>query len=121
MTSQDSHHGERRQHVRIRRNYIIRFSDKNNPSVKFEISQIENISKGGLCFTSTIPFIEKSDLLVELRTPYIFDTIHLEGQVLESKEKVKGLIFENRLQFHDVTPQAADILDKIEKFNASQR
>ncbi|MFH0754467.1 MAG: PilZ domain-containing protein, partial [Candidatus Omnitrophota bacterium] len=70
---------ERRQHVRIKKNYIIRFHEKSNPAVKFEVSQIENISRGGLCFTSTTLFPVNLVLSIELRTPYITDTIYLEG------------------------------------------
>ena len=108
---------ERRQYIRIKKNYIIRFCDKANPSLKFEVSQVENVSKGGLCFTSTIKFNEGDDLAIELRTPYVADTIYLEGHILHSRETVKGLLYANRLRFHDVSPESADVLEKIEKYN----
>ena len=108
---------ERRQFVRIKKNYIIRFCAKNNPALKFEVSQVENVSKGGLCFTSTIKFTEGDDLAIELRTPYVADTIYLEGNILHIQETVKGLLYSNRLRFHDVSPESADVLEKIEKYN----
>jgi hypothetical protein len=108
---------ERRQHIRIKKNYIIRFCEKHNPSLKFDVSQVENISKGGLCFTSTVPFNEGADIAIELRTPYVSDTIYLEGYILSTKETVKGLVYANRLKFHDISPESADVLEKIEKYN----
>ncbi len=108
---------ERRQFVRIKKNYIIRFYIKANPSLKFEMSQIENISKGGICFTSTMAITPGDVLSIELRTPYVVGTIFLEGKVLSSKEVVKGLVYANRLKFDNLNPDAMVILDKIEKYN----
>ena len=119
MSSDQPQGSERRQFPRIKKNYIIRFSEKNNPSLKFDVSQIENISRGGICFASTIPFKSGTELAVELRTPYITDTVYLEGHVLESREKIKGLIYHNRFQFHEITPLAESVLEKIEKYNTN--
>ncbi|NLE65665.1 MAG: PilZ domain-containing protein [Elusimicrobia bacterium] len=112
---------ERRQYVRIRKNYIIRFAQKGNPSLKFDVSQVENISKGGMCFSSSIAFDSGAEVLIELRTPYIAQTVHLEGKILESTQKVAGLIYHNRLQFSDVSPQALDVLEKIEAYNSKDK
>ncbi len=112
---------ERRQHPRIKKNYIIRFFDKSNPSIKFDVSQVENISQGGLCFTSTVGFKEGTHIEVELRTPYISDTVFLEGHILSCREKVRGMIFENRVKFQDVSPRAQDVLAKIEQYNPNQK
>ncbi len=115
--TQKSDGAERRRFTRIKKNYILRFCQKDNPSLKFELSQIENISKGGICFSSTIPFHIGDTLAIELRTPYITDIIYMEGHILEAKEKVKGLIFQNRLQFLNLSPLAIEVLEKIEKYN----
>ena len=120
MTADQAQGKERRQFIRIKKNYIIRFCDKGNPSLKFEVSQVENISKGGLRFTSTMPFDAGTELAIELRTPYVADTIYLEGTVLDSRETVKGLLYSNRLQFHDIAPQSVDVLEKIEKYNLNK-
>jgi hypothetical protein len=111
---------ERRQFVRIRKHYIIRFYQKDNPSLKYEASQILNISKGGLCFSSTIPFDIGAHLAIELRTPYVAEKVYLEGRILESKEKIKGVVYQNRIKFNDLSAHAADVLDKVEKYNLSK-
>jgi hypothetical protein len=111
---------ERRLFVRIRKHYIVRFYQKDNPSLKYEASQIENISKGGLCFTSTIPFDVGAHLAIEMRTPYVAEKVYLEGQILESKEKIKGVVYQNRLKFYSLSSHATDVLEKVEKYNLSQ-
>ena len=108
---------ERRQSVRIKKNYLVRFRQKENPFLMYDISQIENISRGGLCFTSTISFNTGETLSIELRAPYLPNTIYLEGTVCQAEEKVLGLIYQIRLQFQNLTPFAAEALDKIEKYN----
>lgn len=108
---------ERRKFARIKKHYIIRFIQKGNRSVKYEVSQVENISRGGMLFSSSVGFEKDAELLIELRTPYIAETVHLTGIILECKDKVPGILFQNRLQFLDLSPTAQDILDKIEKYN----
>lgn len=110
---------ERRQTVRIKKHFILRFFLKNEPTKALEISQVEDISKGGICFTSTINF-KKGDILgIELRTPYISDAINLEGTIVAIHDKIKGMIYQNHLQFQNITPAASAILEKIEQYNSS--
>jgi hypothetical protein len=108
---------ERRQYVRIKKNYIIRFSDKANPSVNIQVSQVENISRGGVCFNSAISFAVGTNVAIEMRTPYLAESIYFEGNVLGMKELVKGMIYQNHVKFHDLSARANDVLDKIEKYN----
>ncbi|MBF0121872.1 MAG: PilZ domain-containing protein [Candidatus Omnitrophica bacterium] len=108
---------ERREFARIKKHFVIRFVQKNNLTVKYEVSQVENISRGGMSFSSGITFTPDAELLIELRTPYMSETVHLVGVVLESKDKIPGILYQNRIKFKDLTPGAKDILDKIEKYN----
>lgn len=121
MTSGHADSEDRRQHPRIKKNYIIRFYEKNNPSVKYDVSQIENISQGGMCFSSTMHLNEGSLVAVELRTPFLSDTVYLEGTILQSRDKVPGLIYENRIRFQEVSPTAIDVLTKIEQYNSNKK
>ena len=77
---------ERRQFTRIRKHFILRFFLKDAPGIDLEISQIEDISKGGICFTSTMNFKKGDALIIELRTPYISAVLYsFEGGALFSK------------------------------------
>ena len=112
---------DRRQHVRIYRNYILSYHLKGKGNVKYEISQVNNISKGGINFISTAPFDPDSKLIIELKTPFLSDKVELTGSVLGSKEKIQGILFEVRVQFQDLSPQAQNVLDKIERYAAQEK
>jgi hypothetical protein len=107
---------ERRKHVRVDRNFILTYFDKRAPTVKNEITQLRNISRGGMCFVATKPFELSTVLTIEMRTPFTTGSVTLEGTVLESRERIKGLIYDIRLQFQNLPPQANDILEKIEYY-----
>ncbi len=107
---------DRRKHVRVYRNFILSYYLMNKQEQKFEVSQINNISRGGVNFIAMYPFKIGDELGMELSTPYLTDAVHLQGFVLDSKEKIPNLIFEIRLQFENVSPQAEDILKKIEEY-----
>jgi len=106
-------HEERRHYARINKNFILSFYLKNDPSKKHEITQLKNISMGGMCFITTSAYERKSKIAVELRTPYISETTHMEGVVLASHEKVKNMIYETRLQFEFLESQAEFLLTKL--------
>lgn len=107
---------ERRRYKRIKKNFILTYYDKNTPHQKFEITQLKNISLGGICFVTTKKFEPGTAIGIELKTPYLADTTYLEGYVLESHEKVKNMIFETRLKFALLNPQAEFLLSKVIEF-----
>ncbi len=107
---------ERRQFERIKKSFILSYFDTKNPTHKFEITQLKNISLGGMCFVTTKSFERSTKLGVELKTPYIAGTTYLEGVVLQSHEKMKGTIFETRLEFDSLDTEATVLLEKLMKF-----
>ena len=109
---------DRRQHVRVYRNYILSYHLKGKGNIKYEMSQVNNISKGGINFIVNAPFEPGSELVIELKTPFLGDSVTLEGAVLDSKEKIPGLLYEARVQFHELSAEAQDILDKIERYSS---
>lgn len=112
---------ERRRHVRVDRNFILTYFDKNTPNVKNEITQLRNISKGGLCFVATRSFPVSIELVIEMRTPFTTGTVIFEGVVLESRERIKNLIYDVRLEFKNIQPAAMEILEKIEQYGSNRR
>ena len=107
---------ERRLHKRIKKNFILTYFDLNNPSLKFEITQLKNISKGGMCFITTQAFPSSTKIGIELKTPYLSGTTYLEGTVLESHENIKNLLYETRLEFMSLAPQSEFLLDKLKEY-----
>jgi hypothetical protein len=107
---------ERRKHVRVYRNFILSYHEKGKSTISRHVSQVNNISLGGLSFFSTHPLKQGIVIIIDLKAPFIADSIHLEGLVLECREKVSEMIYEIRLQFQDIPPQVLVVLEKIEGY-----
>ena len=107
---------ERRRHKRIHKTFILTYFVLTDPDKKYEITQLKNISLGGLCFITSKPYEPSVKLGVELKTPYLTDTTHLEGVVLESIEKINDLLYETRVIFEGLTPDAEFLLSKLIEF-----
>ena len=108
---------ERRKHLRIYRNFIMSYHEKGKSMIKHNVSQVNNVSKGGLGFASTHPLKQGAVVTIDLKAPFIADPIRLEGVVLECKEKIPELIYEVRLQFQEISQQASAALEKIEDYS----
>ena len=106
----------RRQYQRIHKNFILTYFEKDDPTKKYEITQLKNISLGGICFITSKAFAPSTLIGIELKTPYLSDTTYLEGLVLESHEKIKGILYETRLKFNPLNAQAEFLLAKLIDF-----
>ena len=107
---------ERRRHKRIQKNFVMTYFEKNNPHIRYEITQLKNISIGGMCFITNKAFSPETILCVELKTPYLSDITHLEGEVLGSNEKTRNLLYETRLKFKLLDPKAEYLMKKLIEF-----
>jgi c-di-GMP-binding flagellar brake protein YcgR len=104
---------ERRQYQRIRKHFILTYYDYNHPAVRYDASQLKNLSLGGMCLITSTAFSPSTRLGIELKTPFVSDLTHLEGIVLESREKIKDIIYETRLKFEDMPEATKAVLNKI--------
>ncbi len=111
---------ERRKYLRIYRNFILSYHEIGKSIIKHNVSQVNNVSKGGLSFTSTYPLKEGVVVMIDLKTPFVADSIRLEGVVLECKEKIPEIIYEIRLQFQEIPAQALTALEKIESYGKAE-
>ena len=107
---------ERRRYERINKSFVLSYYDLANPERKFEITQLKNISLGGMCFVTTRSFDPPARLGIELKTPYIAGTTYLEGTVLQSHEKMQGTIYETRLEFKALDTEAKILLEKLMEY-----
>ncbi len=104
---------ERRKYIRIKKHFILSYYEKSLPNKKHDASQLKNISKGGMCFLTSVYFKPGTILSIELKTPYLTGTVYLEGKVLGCTEKLNGILFETRMQFEQVSTQAEFVINKI--------
>lgn len=113
---------ERRKYHRIQKNFILTYYDMAYPQHRFEASQLKNISMGGMCLITSKGFPPHTVLAIEMKTPFLLELTHLEGLVLESHEKIKDIIYETRLEFKNLSPEAEYLLTKlVEHFEKKER
>ena len=104
---------DRRQYKRISKHFIVRYYDLTYPDLKYEATQLKNVSIGGVCLITAKMFTPSTRLAVDLKTPFQAEMTHLEGVVLESHERIRGVIYETRMKFNDVKPEAEFVLNKL--------
>ncbi|MBF0531723.1 MAG: PilZ domain-containing protein [Candidatus Omnitrophica bacterium] len=107
---------DRRRYARVKKTFILSYCLLDDPSRKFEITQLKNISLGGICFVSSQDLTPGVQLGVDLKTPYVADKTYLTGHVLESHPKVKGMLYETRLAFSGLKPETEVILTQLIEF-----
>ena len=107
---------DRRKYHRIEKNFILTYFFVGSAEHKYEITQLKNISKGGMCFITSYAIPGGTPLKIELRTPYLSESTHLEGTVIESHEKIANILYETRLEFGELNQKAMYLLDKLVEF-----
>jgi hypothetical protein len=107
---------EKRAHERFLRNYVLTYHEKNNPEKQYSVTQLKNLSIGGLCFITDQHFEKNVELSLALQTPYVSETTYLSGIVLESHEKVTDMLYETRIEFTKLTPESKFLLNKLIEF-----
>ncbi|MCA9400539.1 MAG: PilZ domain-containing protein [Candidatus Omnitrophica bacterium] len=105
---------ERRKHRRISKNYILTYFDPDDPKQEHEITQLRNISKGGMCFITTKALHPQQIIVIDLKTPYLSDPTRLKAEVLQSHEKVKEILYETRVQFTLLDAKAEYLIEEME-------
>ena len=111
---------DRRKFVRIYRNFILSYHEKGKSTQRYDISQLNNVSKGGMNFIATRAFEQGTEIVIDLKTPFISDSVHLEGVVLESREKISKMLYDIRLQFNNLSAEALEVLDRIENYTKAE-
>ncbi|MBF0384657.1 MAG: PilZ domain-containing protein [Candidatus Omnitrophica bacterium] len=116
MDKPDNRNGrqtERRGYSRIKKNYILTYFKKDDPNDIYEITQLKNISLGGMCFVTTKKIAPGTFVGINLQTPYISEVTNVNGKILESHEKAKNIVYETRLQFEELKPEAEFVLKTL--------
>ncbi len=112
---------ERRKDKRIKKNFILYYYDADRPEIRYDASQVKNISLGGMCLITSKAFEPGTRMMIDFKTPFESDFTQMEGVVQESNEKIKDLLYETRLTFLDLPPQVRQILEKIIKHFEKQK
>tara|TARA_B100000315_G_C14512889_1_gene557802 strand:+ start:61 stop:417 length:357 start_codon:yes stop_codon:yes gene_type:complete len=89
---------ERREDPRIEANFVVSYKIEEMPE-GHDLSQTKNISRGGILITSNRRFDSGTSLTINMRIPFVPQRIKLKGEVIDSKERVRDLIYETRIKF----------------------
>lgn len=103
---------ERRKSKRLRRHFVIAYR-VHKAGAEYDLSQIKNISKGGLRFTTSRQYSSGAVLSIELRTPISRDRIKLLGKVVASEVLMDGLIYDTRVTYIDMDKDTEVLIEKI--------
>jgi hypothetical protein len=102
---------EKRKHPRIEARFIVSYRILEDNDI-VDVSQTKNLSLGGMLLTTNKKFSPSTHLAIEIRLPFDPNPIMLIAQVLESKEIIKDLIYDTRLQFLGVDEKHRNVINK---------
>ena len=109
---------DKREHQRIKRNITAKFYLKNAPEKKYYVSQIIDISNGGLKFFTYEKFKWGDEIVFEVYFPFLYPrATFLEGRVVGIKDIMVGKTAHVSVEFINMTPALQDTLATFEKFN----
>jgi hypothetical protein len=89
---------ERRKNPRLDVNFVVSYRLREVPD-SADLSQTKNVSQGGMLITTNKKFAPGIHLAVTIRFPFVPQKIELTGEVIESREVVRELIYETRVKF----------------------
>ncbi len=89
---------EKRGYPRVDANLVINYRIQELPDT-YDLSQTKNISQGGILITTSKLFEKGIQLTMNLRIPLVPQKVKLSGEVVESREVVRDLIYETRVKF----------------------
>ncbi len=109
---------EKRKNARFQKQYVIKYALMENRTAFYDVSQLVDISKGGLKFFSYQNFLLGTKIILFIRFPFMYpaETV-VEGEIVGCQEVLKGKTFKMRVKFININPAAADVLEQMEKLN----
>lgn len=89
---------DKRSFPRLEANFVVSYRIK-EISLDYDLSQTKNISRGGLMLTTNRKLEQGAKLAITIRFPFTPKRLEVIGEVVDSKEVAKGLIYETRVKF----------------------
>lgn len=104
---------ERRKYERLKKPFVVSYHVFADPASSYDLTQIKDVSIGGMRFVTSQAFPSDTILSLELRAPFKEERLKLKGCVIESKVVAEGLIYDTRVNFVDLGSDAREELSKI--------
>jgi len=115
--SYDTEDKNRRVFKRVNKKFMVTISKKDAPDFLFTITEINNISRGGLSFVSNDPFPREEELRLEVNAPLFPEVIVVKGVVLDSIAMPHAGHYHVRLKYNDVSEDVLDVLRQLEQYS----
>ncbi len=112
----DNAQNERRQFKRISRNYVVSYAPIKSDELKFDVSQTLNLSEGGLLLITDRKFEKDVILKIKLRLPEFSDYVIVKAQVVNSLQRVKGLMYETRARFIEAEQKVIEAIRRLSDY-----
>ncbi len=104
---------ERRRYVRINASFVLSYIDVTPELSKNDITQTRNISLGGILITTDKQIAVGTVLKLKLKIPAAPTDVEVKVEVVDSKEKVKDLLYETRGRFLALKDEDKNYIDKV--------
>lgn len=108
---------ERRKFVRIDESFVVYYTTVAPDEPKSDVSQTKNISIGGILFITDRKFSQGSVLKLRIKLPDAPDYVNVRVKVVDSKERVKNIIYETRAQFIGISDADKDSINKMVEYH----
>jgi hypothetical protein len=103
---------EKRKSERIPCHYLTSYRLLEGAGVT-DTSQLKNMGSGGILVTTSEPLASGALCALKIRVPFARNPLSPIGRVIESHEVVKGLIYDTRLSFADVTEDDSKVINEV--------
>ena len=97
---QEKYNGqEKRKFTRLDANFVVNYRVEKDGFSNYDLSQTKNVSQGGVLVTTNRKFEKGTVLSVTVRFPFVSKRIKLLGEVVDSHEVARDLIYDTRIRF----------------------
>src|SRR3989338_1123238 len=108
---------ERRKFVRIDESFVVYYTTVAPDEPKSDVSQTKNISIGGILFITDRKFFQGTVLKLRIKLPDVPDYVNVRVKVVDSKERLKNIIYETRAQFIGISEEDKDSINKMVEYH----
>lgn len=112
---------ERRKFVRIDESFVVYYTTVAPDEPKSDVSQTKNISVGGILFITDRKFSQGVILKLRIKLPDVPDYANVRVRVVDSKERVKNVIYETRAQFIGISEEDKDSINKMVEYHLKKQ
>lgn len=109
---------ERRMYPHFRKQYTVIFALRDEPHKTYDMSQLLDISRGGLKFFSYVHYPVGVRIVFHIRFPFLYPEVTtIEGEVVGTEAVLQGMTYKIRIKFINLTPAVMETLLQMEKVN----